>query len=107
MRSTGRSASTLRQTKNFVDATASPSSRPARDPAPDPIPGKQKLGQRSYHEWQSILDQLVANERQMLADHGAEDGSYLFNRMVFAQQVTALEAYLGDTLFKQVIGEKK
>jgi hypothetical protein len=38
----------------------------------------------------------------ILADHGGEDGSHLINRMVFAQQVTALEAYLGDTLLKAI-----
>ena len=43
----------------------------------------------------------------ILADYGAEDGDNLINRMVFAQHVTALEAYLGDTLFKEVMGEKK
>jgi hypothetical protein len=48
----------------------------------------------SYHQSGSIL-----------ADNGGEDGSSLINRMVFAQHVTALEAYLGDTLLN-AIGEK-
>jgi hypothetical protein len=38
----------------------------------------------------------------LLAEHGSNDGSHLVNRLLFAQQVTALEAYLGDTLFKAV-----
>jgi hypothetical protein len=36
----------------------------------------------------------------ILAEHGGEDGGHLINRMVFAQQVSALEAYLSDTLLK-------
>ena len=39
---------------------------------------------------------------EILATHGGEDGGHLINRMVFAQQVSALEAYLGDTLIKAV-----
>jgi hypothetical protein len=39
---------------------------------------------------------------EILAAHGGEDGGHLINRMVFAQQVSALEAYLGDTLIKAV-----
>ena len=41
----------------------------------------------------------------ILAEHGGENGSHLVNRMVFAQQVSALEAYLGDTL-KNRVAEK-
>jgi len=39
---------------------------------------------------------------EILIAHGGEDGGQLINRMVFAQQVSALEAYLGDTLIKGV-----
>jgi hypothetical protein len=39
---------------------------------------------------------------EILATHGGEYGGDLINRMVFAQQVSALEAYLGDTLVKAV-----
>jgi hypothetical protein len=42
----------------------------------------------------------------ILANHGGEDGSHLINRMVFAQQVSALEAYLGDTLLKAIRDKK-
>lgn len=38
----------------------------------------------------------------LLAGHGSSDGSNLVNRLLFAQQITALEAYLSDTLFKAV-----
>lgn len=38
----------------------------------------------------------------LLADHGNTHGSYLVNRLVFSHQITALEAYLGDTLLKAV-----
>jgi hypothetical protein len=38
----------------------------------------------------------------LLADIGRDDGGYLVNRLVFSHQVTALEAYLGDTLMNAV-----
>lgn len=38
----------------------------------------------------------------LLADVGKDDGRYLVNRLIFSQQVTALEAYLGDTLLNVV-----
>lgn len=41
----------------------------------------------------------------LLADHGSAKGDYLLNRMVFSHQVTALEAYLGDTLINEVMGD--
>lgn len=41
----------------------------------------------------------------LLADHGKDSGSHLLNRMVFSHQVTALEAYLGDTLMKEVMAD--
>jgi len=41
----------------------------------------------------------------LLADHGEDSGTHLINRMVFSQQVTALEAYLGDTLMKEVMSD--
>ena len=44
---------------------------------------------------------------RLLAHHGSMLGDNLFNRMVFSQQITALEAYLGDTLLNEVMGDKK
>lgn len=41
----------------------------------------------------------------LLADHGKDNGGHLLNRMVFSHQVTALEAYLGDTLMKEVMAD--
>lgn len=41
----------------------------------------------------------------LLADHGKDYGGFLLNRMVFSHQVTALEAYLGDTLINAVMGD--
>lgn len=38
----------------------------------------------------------------LLADHGTDDGGHVLNRMVFSHQVTALEAYLGDTLMIEI-----
>lgn len=43
----------------------------------------------------------------LLADHGKEDGRHLINRLMFSHQVTALEAYLGDTLLNAVAGTRK
>jgi hypothetical protein len=42
----------------------------------------------------------------LLADYGSEEGAHLVNRMIFSHQVTALEAYLGDTLIKAVLADK-
>jgi|SRR5271157_1788796 len=42
----------------------------------------------------------------LLADHGKDSGGHLLNRMVFSHQITALEAYLGDTLMKEVMADK-
>ena len=42
----------------------------------------------------------------LLADHGKDHGGHVLNRMVFSHQVTALEAYLSDTLLKAVLGDK-
>lgn len=41
----------------------------------------------------------------LLADHGKDHGGFLLNRMVFSHQVTALEAYLGDTLINAVMDD--
>jgi hypothetical protein len=47
----------------------------------------------SYHETGDLL-----------ADQGG-DGTRLVNRMIFSQQVTALEAYLGDTLINGALSD--
>lgn len=41
----------------------------------------------------------------LLANHGKESGSHLINRLIFSHQVTALEAYLGDTLLNSVAAD--
>jgi hypothetical protein len=41
----------------------------------------------------------------LLADQGG-DGTRLINRMIFSQQITALEAYLGDTLINGALSDK-
>jgi hypothetical protein len=41
----------------------------------------------------------------MLADWEGPYGAHLLNRMIFAHQVTALEAYLGDTLLKHALAD--
>jgi hypothetical protein len=39
----------------------------------------------------------------LLATHGSHVGAHLLNRMLFSHQITALEAYLGDTLLNEVL----
>ena len=41
----------------------------------------------------------------LLAEIGKDDGRYLVNRLIFSHQVTALEAYLGDTLLNVVASD--
>lgn len=43
----------------------------------------------------------------LLADHGGVHGNHLVNRMIFSQQISALEAYLGDTLLNEVMRDKE
>lgn len=42
----------------------------------------------------------------LLADHGGARGDHVVNRMIFSHQITALEAYLGDTLLNEVMRDK-
>jgi hypothetical protein len=39
----------------------------------------------------------------LLANHGRDSGAELLNRLVFSHQITALEAYLGDTLLNELL----
>jgi hypothetical protein len=41
---------------------------------------------------------------ELLANHGGDSGNHLMNRMVFAHHLTAMEAYLGDTLIGGTLG---
>lgn len=43
----------------------------------------------------------------LLAQSGSPDGGHLVNRLVFSHQVTALEAYLGDTLKNEVFRDRQ
>jgi hypothetical protein len=43
---------------------------------------------------------------KLLRDTGSEDGDHLINRMVFAHFVTALEAFLGDSLINGVTSDE-
>jgi hypothetical protein len=43
---------------------------------------------------------------ELLAEHGGE-GAHLLNRMIFAQQVSSLEAYLADTLINTTMDNEK
>lgn len=53
----------------------------------------------------SIFMNSYHHTGDLLADHGSAYGDFLLNRMVFSHQVTALEAYLGDTLINEVMGD--
>lgn len=48
----------------------------------------------------TIFNQSYTETTDMLESYGDDSGNSLINRMVFVQQVTALEAYLSDTLIK-------
>jgi len=52
----------------------------------------------SYYHLGDILAEYGVDGRGILAH-----SSYLINRMVFAQQISALESYLGDNLIKRVL----
>jgi hypothetical protein len=54
----------------------------------------------------SIFINSYYHTGDLLADHGGVSGESLLNRMIFSHQVTALEAYLGDTLINEVMGDK-
>lgn len=56
----------------------------------------------SYHHSGDILGEYGVGGTGALA-HSA----FMINRMVFAQQISALEAYLGDTLVKQAMNSKE
>jgi hypothetical protein len=51
----------------------------------------------------SIFMESYCQSVGVIADYGSEDGSHLINRMVFTQRVSALEAYLGDTLLNCIL----
>ncbi len=61
-------------------------------------------------DWEADLPSEPAQEifttlrelRTLLNANGDEGSASVFNRMVFSQQVAAMEAYLGDTLLTQV-----
>ena len=55
----------------------------------------------SHHHSGDILAEYGVGGTAVLS-HSA----FIFNRMVFAQQISALEAYLGDTLIQQVMFDK-
>lgn len=42
---------------------------------------------------------------ELLTEHGGTEGVHLVNRMIFTQQVSALEAYLSDTLVNLVMND--
>ena len=50
------------------------------------------------------MGQLSA--RFLLKQQGRDDGSHVMNRMIFAQQISALEAFLADRLINRVMADK-
>lgn len=61
------------------------------------------LPDNPYSIWKESFEQAQA----YLEAHGTADGTELLNRMVFSQHVAALEAFLGDTLLKEVLADAK
>ncbi|AUR04577.1 hypothetical protein PhaeoP72_02625 [Phaeobacter inhibens] len=64
------------------------------------------LDYKSPSDPHSIFMDSYHHTGDLLADHGGARGDHLVNRMVFSQQISALEAYLGDTLLNEVMGDK-
>ena len=52
----------------------------------------------TYHHLGDILAEYGVDGEGLLSHSGS-----LINRMVFTQQISALEAYLGDTLVKNIV----
>ncbi|WP_245278353.1 hypothetical protein [Ensifer aridi] len=50
----------------------------------------------------SIFMSSYHHTGDLLADHGSNKGGHLVNRLIFAHQITAMEAYLADRLINQV-----
>lgn len=53
----------------------------------------------------NIFTDSLAHTEQLLTEHGG-DGSHLVNRMVFAHRISALEAFLADTVINAVSSNK-
>lgn len=70
--------------------------RPHNDGWFDDVPPTDPFSifMNSYHETTDLL-----------ADSGGADGAHLVNRLVFSHQITAMEAYLGDTLINEVFSD--
>jgi hypothetical protein len=51
----------------------------------------------------TIFSASYQQTSDLLTNHGKDAGTYLLNRMVFSHQITALEAYLCDTLLNEVL----
>jgi hypothetical protein len=66
----------------------------------DVPPNPLEVFMDSYHHVGDILAEYGEGSRGILSHSGQ-----LINRMVFVQQVSALEAYLGDTLANQVLSK--
>lgn len=67
-------------------------------PDPDQDWDSYALPDDPYSIYQDSFSQMT----ELLGQIGSADGSNIVNRMIFAQHVSALEAYLADTLMKAV-----
>ncbi len=63
----------------------------------DPVPPDEPF---------AIFMKSFQESMDLLAKSGSNYGGHLINRLVFSQQVTALEAYLGDTLKNEVFRDQ-
>ncbi len=62
------------------------------------VPFEEAPPSNPWQRFMEATDQI----REVLRVQGSDDGSHLVNRMVFAQYVSAFEAYLADTLIRNV-----
>jgi len=55
----------------------------------------------------SVFTESMNQLAKFLIEHGENNGDHIVNRMIFTQQVSAFEAYLGDTLLRAVQAKPK
>ena len=72
---------------------------------PDPWPLTEDYDWSDQATPSDPYDFFIDSYRQasdMLAEHGSDDGENLINRMIFTQHISALEAFLCDTLVNSI-----
>lgn len=53
------------------------------------------------------FQESISETKKLLSVHGEDNGDSLINKMIFVQSITAMEAYLGDSLIKEVMNDRE